>query len=172
MALETKVFCTFGRKYRTRQFSAIEALSIMMRDEDAHPSEILKYTEVFNIDWHRLDNNAAINEYVEDVTEIVAPLLILVGIMGIVRDHNFGFLYKWKGTKVPARFTSDAKSVKSEHVGPMIQQLVQDGMATYRELEEYYSLEDAYKMFDIGVVKSVNSAYAYEEATKSAKNRS
>jgi hypothetical protein len=172
MALEVKTFCTFGRRYRTKQFSAVAALNIMMSDAETYPTEMLRCTEIENIDWHLLDNGDAINGYVEDVTGLVAPYLILKGIMDIVRDHNFGFLYTWRGTKIPARFTSGAKSVKSERVEPMIQQLVADDMATLRELEEYYSLEDAYKMFEIGVVKHVNSAYAYEEATKSVKTRS
>jgi hypothetical protein len=171
MSLETKTFCTFGRKYRTRQYSAVKALRIMKSKDALHPCEVLCNTEIFDEQWSSLADEEVINDHIIDVTGTVAPMLILEGIMAIVRNYNFGFIVTWKGTKIPQHFAGDAKSVNSEHVEPMIQQLVQDGLATLRELEEYYSLEDAYKLFDISVVKSVNSAYAHDAAMRSAKSK-
>jgi hypothetical protein len=168
MALETKIFCTFGRKYRTKQFAAIPALKLM-KAEVTHPTELLKYTEIYDDGWHLLEDRDAINEYIIDVTDSVAPQLVLRCVLNIVSDHNFGFLVTWKGTKVPSQFCSESKYVRSQHVEPMVTHLIQDGSATMRELEEYYSLQDAYKLFDIGVVKGVNSAYAHEAAMKSSR---
>lgn len=71
----------------------------------------------------------------------------------VVYDFSFGFLKTWKGVKVPRRFISDAKSVSTEYTDPLISQLIQEDYASLRELEEYYSLEDAFRMFDIMTAK-------------------
>lgn len=119
--------------------------------------------------WHLLDSKEAINYLVIDAAGVLAPRIVLNGILSLVNDYNFKFMDGWKSVKVPPRFTEQSASVTSKNVDPMASQLIQDDVASLRELEEYYSLEDAFKMFDTIMVKGVNSALSHEAATKKNK---
>jgi hypothetical protein len=164
---KTKHFDIFGIYYRTLQFPAAGSLDLM--GKPLHPTKALEFTEVKdeNGEWHRLDNREAINKYVRDILDMMPPVLVMRGLMRVVNEFSFGFAREWSGIKVPARFqsgTTDHKS--SKYIDPIVSQILQEGMASLRELEEYYSLEDAFKMFDVIVGKSVNSALANEAARK------
>lgn len=168
MSKKTKEFSAFGVKYRTCHFSAVRGLEVMAAGERAHPCEMLSETEVFveGSGWLSLSRPEVINEHVKDPVGIVSPRLALNGILSLVRDYNFEFVHRWKGTKVPTRFLSDAKTISSSNIDPLIDQLMQDGVATLRELEEYYSIEDAFKMFDSIMIKGINQALAHEASMK------
>jgi hypothetical protein len=166
------IFKAFGKTYRTKQFDAVKSMAFVDRATDMTPVEILSLTEVHNnAEWVPLDNRETINEHVKDVTGLMNPKHTLSGVCNLVSDYSFGFLKTWEGAKVPTRFTSDAEGVASAAIDPILAQLIQEGAATLRELEEYYSLQDAFTMFDVLVVKGINKALGMEAAEKEAKNR-
>ncbi len=162
---KTKYFDIFGIHYRTVQFPAIPCLAAL--GHDLPPDEALQRTEVkTEAGWVRLDNREAINAEVKDILGIMPPLLVLRGVMKVVHDFSFEFASQWRGQKIPSRFQSKGEVRSSTYTQPMIAQILTENMATLRELEEYYSLEDAFKMFDVIVVRSINSALATEAATR------
>jgi hypothetical protein len=168
-----KSFSAFGKQYRTEQFSAVQGLDLLYGADDAHPCELLSKTEVFAADgvWRCLSEGEVINANVVDVAGVLAPRVVLNGLLSLVHDFNFQFLAGWKSAKVPSRFTDDSNSISSANIPPMAAQLIQDGAASLRELEEYYSLEDAFKMFDTIMVKGINHALSHESAMKKNKQR-
>lgn len=167
MATKTKHFSMFGVDYKTTQFPAIAALAIMDNASAIHPIDNLRLTFVKESDeWRALDSREAINRLVVDRAFMLAPRLVLQGLLRMVNDFSFGFTSGWKGVKIPSRFTGGGKPRESSHVDPLIAQLLQEDVASLRELEEYYSLEDAFKMFDVMVAKGVNEALANEAAAK------
>lgn len=162
---KTKIFDAFGVQYRVTQFPAVTCMAML--GTITSPVEELSRTEVkAQTGWVLLDNRAAINEYVVDKVNVLPPVIVLRGILRLVHDHSFAFTKEWKGIKIPLRLQGDGEIKNSTHIQPMMAQILTEGMATLRELEEYYSLEDAFKMFDIIVAKSVNSALAHEAASK------
>jgi len=176
MSVQTKTFTVFGRQYRSRQFAAVRALELMAMPGDIPPCIILGNTEAMIMDgmretgvWCRLDTTEAINLHVRDGIGKMPPIMVMRAITVYSSDHTFKFLKTWRGVKVPSRFRGDSTPVNSVSVDPLIAQLLQDGIATLRELEEYYSLEDAFKMFDVAVAKGVNQALANEDSMKKSK---
>lgn len=134
------------------------------------PQIVLAHTDALKDGhWTNLATQEAINEHVLDQAGVLPPRVVLSGLLRIIGDHSFGFMRHWKSAKVPRRFLSGASSVDSSNVDPIITALTTDKMATLRELEEYYSLEDAFKMFDSMVVKGINSALSTEAAMANAK---
>lgn len=169
MATKTKVFEVFGVAYRIRQFAAVRSLAIATAP-DADPLEMLERTEVqVGEDWIALDSRAMVNRYVCDRVGLVPPKDTLKALLRVVGEHSCGVAKAWKGVKVPNRFTAEGQGLvtrESAYVDPVIAGLLGADMATLRELEEYYSLEDAMKMFDVMVAKGVNEALANEHAHK------
>ena len=159
----------FGLKYKTKQFSAIEGLKILENLTSVHPVVMLRQTSIFNDgEWVPLDYQNT-NSLVKDFANAVSPQVALKILLSQVSDANFGFLDNWKVIQVPARFLSNAKTVSAEGIEPVISTLVQEDVASIRELEEYYSVEDAYRMFDIIMSKAVNNLLGQEEAEREAR---
>lgn len=137
-----------------------------------HPCGLLSQTQVEAKDesgkvfWIGLLDSEAINEFVTDKAKVLPPRLVLSGVMSLVYGWNFDFLVNWKSAKIPSRFTDGAPSISSKNMEPMASQLIQDGVASLKELEEYYSLEDAFKMFDTILIKGINQALSQEAAMK------
>lgn len=170
MAIKTKEFEMFFTTFRTTQFSAVSGVEFLDKPGANEPQVILSKTEVKTGDgWKSLDNRAAINDYVKDSSGAMQPRHVLSLLTSHVMEFNFGFLSSWDKIKVPSRFRSNFKSVESGSVRPVIASIVQEGLASLRELEEYYSVDDAFKMLDILTAKAVNSALANEEAMERAK---
>lgn len=170
MATKTKTFSLFGVDYRTQQFPAIPALDIMANVANIHPIDNLRLTQV-NVDgvWTPIDTREAINALVVDKAFVLPPRMVLQAVLKVVNEFSFGFTGTWKGVKIPKRFASGIEPKASSHVDPLISQLLQEEVASLRDLEEYYSLEDAFKMFDVMVAKGVNAALSHEAAMKSRK---
>lgn len=171
---KTKHFAAFGVDYRAVQFPAVPSLAMMSSLEELTPMELLSRTEVNDKEgggWVRLDDRNAINSYVKDALNILPPMLVLRGLISVVNEHSFAFAKEWRGVKIPSRFRAEGEVKSSAYVAPMIASILQEKMATLRELEEYYSLEDAFKMFDVIVAKGVNTALAHESASVAAKRR-
>lgn len=170
--IQTRKFDVFGTKYRSTQFPAVRALELFNRKGDVHPMEMLERTEALYGDiWYTLDNREAINNCVVDRVGMLVPLLVLNGVLDIVDGLSFGFLNGWHSVRVPKRFVDNSLSTESANADPVVATLVQQDVATLRELEEYYSLEDAFKLLDIVVAKNVNAALSHEAALKNAKKR-
>jgi hypothetical protein len=168
MPRHTREFSVFGVDYRTTQFSAYDGLGVMEIIYEIPPERLLAFTEVRAEDgsWHSLSVPRNINHFVKDAIGFIAPLLVLKALLDLVNEYSFGFLGEWKGIKVPTRFLAGFKAVSSQNAQPLISQLVQDGVADLRSLQEYYSLEEAFKLFDIVMAKGVNDALANEAASK------
>lgn len=167
MALKIKVFSAFGVTYRTTQYPAVLGFEILDRPSELTPLEILCRTEVLcGNDWVLLSDEATMNALVIDAANAISPLMVLRAIMTLANEINFEFLNSWTGVKIPNRFIDGGKSVSTKYAKPIIAQLVAAQVATLRELEEYYSLEDAFKMFDILTAKGVNEALSNEAASK------
>lgn len=162
-------FEAFGITYRTLEFSAAEAASWMGNLEFKTPIDILKLTSVVLYDGTEvvLDEDG-INKHVRDCIGHLPPKVVLSGIVNKVTDLNWGFLVDWKAVKIPSRFISGAASVNSEYLPNIISRLIQSESCTLRELEEYYSLRDAFAIFDSLMAKMVNEALANESAQKEA----
>ncbi|WP_322034199.1 hypothetical protein [Paraburkholderia sp. J76] len=90
----------------------------------------------------------------------LAPHLVLSEGIGTVRERNFEFLDEWKAVQVPQRFILDNYTPrKRDNVQPIMSRLEGEGLATRRELDEYYSLKDVFDMFDASCLRSVNAAW-------------
>ncbi|USN16318.1 hypothetical protein PLUTO_00020 [Luteibacter phage vB_LflM-Pluto] len=167
MSAKTFKFEAFGVSYRTTQFTAVPAMELLRRAGKIHPTEVLARTEAKDSDgdWVLLDNADAINRCVLDRADAIPSVTVLRGLLDIIHEKNFKFLEEWKGARMPRRFVDEAQTASTQNADPLIAQLIQDGSATMRELEEYYSLYDAFVMFDILVVKGLNQALSYEAAT-------
>lgn len=172
MARSTKEFDVFGVNYRTKQFSAVYGLDLMEAPGDMTPYQLFVHMEVeHNGEWIPASSRAAMNSYIKDLAGVISPLTALRAVMAIVTEFNFAFLTGWNGVKVPGRFLDGAKSVVSVNARPLVAQLQSSGVANLKDLEEYYSLEDAFKMFDINMAKGVSDAYAQEAASKAQGRR-
>lgn len=155
----------FGLEFEVTQFSAVEGLEILFPKSPVHPVVALNGTKIkVGGEFVPLKGRELINELLVDKAEIVPPYGVLMALLKLVDDINFGFLKTWKSVKVPSRFVSGARTVSSDATPSIIAQLIQDNVASQKELEEYYSLEDAFKMLDVMTAKGVNAAYAAEAA--------
>jgi len=167
---KTKEFELFGIIYESQQFPAVEAFDMIDYISIATPLEVLKYTSVVKYDGTRVFlTKENIGKEVKDVIGYAPAKSVLNAVMEIVIAHNFGFLNDWKGIKIPNRFVADSKTEKSTYMEPIIAQLITANIATYEQMETYYSLYDAFSMFDALLVKSVNEAYAQEKAAADSK---
>ncbi|WP_250512366.1 hypothetical protein [Caballeronia sp. INDeC2] len=174
MARETFEHTSFGVTYRTQQFSAAYGFKVMGTGLAAiHPTEMLSLTDVRaeNGEWVRLDNEAAIDAYVRCLAGSISPRLVLAGVMKVVNKYNWGFLDKWEVVKIPSRFRSDAAAVSRDNVDPFVSRIVAEHYATRKELEEYYSLKDAFDMYDEICVNTVNKLLQQEQAERDAKTK-
>lgn len=170
---KSKIIELFGITYEINQFSAIEAFDMIDAMNILTPLELLKDCYVLKYDGSKiqLNNKEVISKEVKGVPSHLPPSLILRTLMESVKKHNFGFLSDWKGVKIPNRFVADASSVESTYLEPLVASLINNGLATLQQLEEYYSLYDAFAMFDGLLTKSLNEAYSHEAAAAEARNK-
>ncbi|QBQ72357.1 hypohtetical protein [Serratia phage vB_SmaM_Hera] len=172
MSRKTKEFEAFGEKYRVKQYSAVDGIDIFDNSAIKTPMEILAHTEILvGKSWRPLNDAYNIDKYIKDKIAGIAPRLVLNGIQSVVCSFNFDFMESWRAVKVPRRFMSSSEIIKSENVNGLIAQLVTAEVATMRELEEYYSLQDAFGLLDILMAKGVNQAQAHEDAVAEAKHK-
>ena len=160
-----------GKNYRTKHYSAAQAVEILFADGNTPPEEALSLTEIQLKDgsWAALDTTQAINSLLVDEHNITSPRGLLGIALAKVSRINFDFLKDWKGVDMPRRFSSNVDSVQSDNISPLLGQLVSSGTATLKELEEYYSLQDVFVMLDALTVKAVNDCLAHEEAEEAAR---
>ncbi|MDR5751127.1 MULTISPECIES: hypothetical protein [unclassified Caballeronia] len=166
----TAEFNMFGVNYRARQFAAAGAVGMFSRLDSIHPTELLALTEVQAGDkeWHPLKVAANIDRYVRDVCGAMQPREVLDLVMFEIRKLNFGFTVS--KVAVPSRFRSRTDmpdDPDGQH--PVLAWLFVEGKATWRELQEDYSLEDAFTMHRELLKSKVKAALEAEEAAKEAK---
>ncbi|MFX1674389.1 hypothetical protein PWR63_19330 [Paraburkholderia sp. A2WS-5] len=166
---ETKYFSAFGVDYRTRHFAAYGAVGMFGRLDEIHPTELLALTEVRDgEEWHSLGSPQNIDRYVRDVLGIVRPHEVLAALMSLVKQYNFGF--KVAKVNVPHRFRSKTEE-KDDPGGmhPVLSWLYTEKQASWRELQEDYTLEDAFRMHRELLKSKVKAALESEAAQKEAK---
>jgi hypothetical protein len=152
---KTKEFMVFGNKYRITQLAAAVAFDRISKGSD----DFFPLLETATIDGVRLDTKEAINEKVKDSLDFIKPRLVLSSLVDVINDFNFGFFDKRKPPKLPNYMRSTSEDVpRHSDESPVIGLLVAEGKATLRELEEYYSLEDAFRLYDIIFIDKLNQA--------------
>lgn len=171
MSCKSKNFQMFGVNYKTTQYSALVGIDMLKRNNKAPYETLHKTCAIFDGVEYPLSDPLNVDKYVEDVIAGMAPRIVLDALLDIVNDFNFGFLINWKPVHVPQRFCANIDSIASAAVDPLVSSIVQAGSATLRELEEFYSLEDAFAMMDIMTAKGVNDALAHESAQEEAKHK-
>ena len=169
---KTSQFSIFGNNYRTHQFAAARGVEMLCEGSaSANPVALLSGTEVLATEgWLELSGIGAINALVKDSLGLAASLVVLDALCAKVYEENFGFLASWKPVAIPKRFVSTIDfKIEEYKIDPVISTVVMAGQATIRELEEYYSTEDAFKMYDMIAVDSLNKALGSEAAMADAK---
>ncbi len=169
-------FIVFGNNYRSKQFAAVNGVTLLCDKESAdvgHPIAVLNETEVLTTDgWMPLRMPGAIDRYVTDAMGMVSPIVVLDVLCGRVYVDNFGFLNGWKPVNIPRRLVAAVDADMEEtRMDPVISLVVMAGKATLRELEEYYSTEDVFKMYDMIAVDNLNKALGSEAAMAEAKSK-
>ncbi|MBC8640171.1 hypothetical protein IAG25_25400 [Caballeronia sp. EK] len=177
MARERFEFVRCGVHYRTQEFSATEGLAITSHDAKkggpVQPHHWLRLTEVQTPEgeWVSLSQPRNIDAYVKAIPAAVAPHIALAEVIDAVRGYNFDFLDTWKPVPVPTRFVTDLTPRKHEGVHPILSRLEGEHLASRRDLQEFYSLRDAFGMFDASCLRAVNAALAAEKAELEAKRK-
>lgn len=82
-----------------------------------------------------------------------------------VYEYNFGFLRNWKAVTVPGEMVATYRVAESQNVDSIVSALTANGLATYKELRDDYSLEEAFKLLDVLTVKRINEFRAHAEST-------
>lgn len=171
---KTIEFEFLGNNYRTHQFAAAIGVTLLCEnDGELDPIAILTNTAVMtNNGWVQLNEANRIDDLVADSMGLISPADVLMGLCARVYSENFDFLGKWKPIDIPRRLVVpiDAE-MEAPRMDPVISLVVIAGKATLRELEEYYSTEDAFKMYDVIAIDNLNKALGSEAALNEAKTR-
>lgn len=170
---KTKYFSAFGNDYRIRQYSAADGLSFLKSIESVPPVQLLKNTyAVIDDGLICLDNRESINDYVCDILDKIGSQDVLMSLLESVKEFNFDFLNTWKSIKIPKRLCASEDAIYPESCDdPIISHLIASKTATLRELETYYSTEDAFRMYNIIVEDSLTKALITETAHKEAESK-
>jgi hypothetical protein len=107
--------------------------------------------------WTPLDTKEKVETLV-DSWEILAELEVRA------YEFNYGFLKTWKPASVPAGMLAKHRVLDSKNVDPVIAAVIMSGLATYQELRDEYSLEEAFKILDVVTVSKINDYRAMEAA--------
>jgi hypothetical protein len=174
MSMKTKMFESFGVRYQVTQMSAAKAFAVFLA-QGADPEPLDALAGMVVLDSERgavpLNDQVSVNTFVRDTRTIVKPRLVLNGLVAVAFDFNCGFLKSRKRIKVPSYLRSDSEPQELGGEDPVLSALIADDKATLRELEEYYSLEDAFRIYDVFFNAQLSKAKAQHAAMKEAKSR-
>lgn len=171
-------YSAFGFKYRFKELSAVDSFRLLLNDieMEVEPMVILDCADASVYDestkqWIQLDTRDKVNACVKDVASCIANYLVLNGLLLLIREQNIGFLInnQWKPLKIPSRLKSSVDPVVLDHIDPIIGTLVANHLATLRELQEFYSLKDAFDMFDVYSADSLSKALASDAVISETK---
>jgi hypothetical protein len=169
MARKLKEFNTFNLRFRTMQIGAVSAFAEVSREGMPDPMDVLPLIEVqVGEEWIRLDSREKVNRYVRESTGFIPAYTVLESILMGWLDVNTGFLKTWKPIRVPNYLRGDTEVRQAAGIDPIVAAIINSGKASLRELEEYYSLEDAIRLFDVNMAANITSADAHYVATKKA----
>lgn len=173
MARKIVEFEVFGLRLRTLQVGAVTAFAELGRESLPNPMQILSLIEIeVGGEWIKLNNRAAINAHVKEATGFVPAHVVLESVIDGWNEANMGFIKSWTPSKVPNHLKSDRDVRRSAGIDPIIASVINSKQATLRELEEYYSGEDAIKLFDINMNAKLDEAESQYQAYKEAKSQS
>jgi hypothetical protein len=168
-------FDLYGNQYRVKEFAAVNGVDILCADEEhpTNPIAMLKCCDVWTgEDWTALDSAQKINVLVNDAMKMTHPIQVLEQLIARIFDFNFDFLQTWKPIDIPRRLMAETpKEVADARIDPVISLIAMNDKATMRELEEYYSTRDAFKMYDMIAVDNLNKALGTESAMADAKSK-
>ncbi|MNE25760.1 hypothetical protein D3C81_1425270 [compost metagenome] len=149
-----------NQTYRIDKIPAIPAKELLSEKLAADMSALRQYIFVKDgRDWVALSDDTVVVELVEN-WEVLTQLELTS------YEQNYGFLAAWKTATVPASMAAKFVAAESKHSDPVVSALVSSGLATYKELREDYSLEEAFKLLDILTVKKINEHRAQEAANR------
>lgn len=172
---KTKTATLFGHTYRLTQLPAAAAFDQMYSKEQDDILPLISTVEFVHANGTaavRLDNAASINAHVYDRLNVMKPRMVLAALYQAVHEYNFGFLDSRKPVKVPRYLRSDIDvEVRSVEGSPILATLIAEGKATLRELQEFYSLEDAFLIYDVLFIEKLNTAEIQHAATQKSKKR-
>jgi hypothetical protein len=172
MARKTDEAELFGVRYRITQMSAAEAFPFIVSKNEPRPLEMLRGVCVkAESGWFDLNVDTYVDTYVRDTRNIFQPRLVLNGLLMFVAGFNWGFLERRSSPKVPTYLRSDSAARQVDGEDPVLTALVAADKATLHELETYYSLEDAFRIYDILFVDQLNKAQASYDAAQEAKRK-
>jgi hypothetical protein len=172
---KTIEFDLFGNMYRLKEFAAADGVEILCAADGnpSHPLVVLQCCDVWTGEqWIPLDNRHNVNTLVTDAMKMTQPAQVLDQLIARIYQFNFDFLQGWKPINVPRRLMADLpKDIEAPRIDPVISLIAMADKATMRELEEYYSTRDAFKMYDMIAVDSLNKALGTEAAVAEAKSK-
>lgn len=172
--MKTKMFESFGVRYQVAQMSAAKAFAVFLA-QGADPEPLEALAGMFVLDSERgavpLNDEMSVNTFVRDTRTIVKPRLVLNGLIAVAFDFNCGFLKSRKHIRVPSYLRSKSEPQESEGEDPVLSVLIAEDKATLRELEEHYSLADAFRIYDIYFRDKLNKAEAQHAAIQEAKSK-
>ncbi|WP_175720765.1 hypothetical protein [Burkholderia anthina] len=172
MARQTKEFDAFGVRYRVRQMAAFDAFGFVMMAEQPDPIDILRSSAAeAKIDgrWVALDSAESVDAYVRDVAGAFQPRAVLNGLVLVATDYSWGFLNTRKKERVPSYLQSNSTVRSVDGVSPIMSAIIAAGKASLRELQEFYSLADAFQIFDVIFADQLNKAQASYDAAQAMK---
>lgn len=172
---KTIEFDLFGNMYRVKEFAAAYGVEVLCAADGnpSHPITVLQCCHVWNgNEWIPLDSRQTINALVTDAAKMTQPAQVLEQLIARVYQFNFDFLQSWKPVHVPRRLMTELpKDMEDPRIDPVISLIAMADKATMRELEEYYSTRDAFKMYDMIAIDGLNKALGTEAAIADAKSK-
>ena len=78
------------------------------------------------------------------------------------------FFSEWQDLKFPRWDNREIAYLDYKNVDPLIGSIICEGKATLKELQEEYSLEDAYLLWECIMISKSNEYLAYKHAEKKA----
>lgn len=151
-----KILKEFGLTFRIRAMPAVMAKEQL--DATDEERSVTGSADVLDDGvWISLENDDLINQY-------LPRWEALVWLDQQIMNYNFGFLGDWRPMRLPGSMVAGYNAVATRHVDGLFSSLVSGGMASYKELCEDYSLEDAFKLLEILTVEKINEHLANESA--------
>lgn len=174
MARKLKEFEVFGMKFRTLQVGAVTAFEEVNRTARLDPMTVLPMIEVLDEHehWVALDSKQRSNQYLRERTGFVPAHVVLESVLAAWSEVNIGFLRDWTPIKVPSYLRSEREPRQARGIDPILASIINAKQASLKDLEEYYTAEDAIRLFDVNMAAKLDEAQAQYEAHKEAKAKS
>lgn len=148
-------------RYIIYQIPAAYAQEMTQNKSDDRYKALLKYSYY---DGVCLDSDEKINIHIPDYTAMKY-------LENEVYYHTFGFLRDWKGMEGVPNISGDFESVRSATVNSIVALVIEERLATLKELRNDYTLLDLMNLWSIVNANRVSNHLAYKAINKeSAQN--